>query len=229
MWAFLIVAVVSLNPYRAIAQVPLPEPGLDEDYGPDFPEPAQQSRTAEKRTSADEPARLGVTLDPQTFDSAVVSSIAPNSPAERAGLTIGDTIEALNGLRVRSRRDVHAIVELLRSGDVIEIDYSRRITARTQATLDAQPQDGRGDVNQLDISRRQYADRASYEELPSPAATGEELQQTEPRRIPVPRYRNTPETGDSNRQSVEQDRLGRSINRGREQDYRGRRYNRRRR
>jgi hypothetical protein len=113
-------------------------------------------------------ATLGVTLDPRYRRSAVVRSVAPGSAAEHAGIEPGDTIEALNGNRVTSYYDVLEFVDSMRPGDVIDIDFARRITGRTQAVLDgSSPQAGAGVIGPAAPAANGVA-QAADERLPAP-------------------------------------------------------------
>jgi S1-C subfamily serine protease len=84
-----------------------------------------------------EEARLGVKFDAQIPNAAVVRSVNPGSPAERAGLQAGDTINALNGQQVVSAQHVSQMVSQIQPAQQVQIDYSRRHSAAT--TLAASP------------------------------------------------------------------------------------------
>jgi membrane-associated protease RseP (regulator of RpoE activity) len=84
------------------------------------------------------PPYLGVTFDARDR-AAVVQTVAPGSPAEQAGLQPDDTIETLQGRRVRSNQDVADIVARMRPGELLDIGYSRRVNVRTQAALASDP------------------------------------------------------------------------------------------
>lgn len=94
---------------------------------------------AQQPTAASNAARalLGVTLNPQIPNAAVVQMVTPNSPAEQAGLRPGDMINALNDMQTRSPQDVSRAVSQMRPGQQVAIDYSRRV--RAQAVLAGQP------------------------------------------------------------------------------------------
>ncbi len=82
---------------------------------------------------------LGVMFDPQVFDAAIVRSVSPGSPAEHAGLQQGDMIVALNGQRVNSHQHAIQLIRMMRPGDQLMIDFSRRVNDQAQALLAAQP------------------------------------------------------------------------------------------
>jgi C-terminal processing protease CtpA/Prc len=73
--------------------------------------------------------KLGVTFDPQISNAAIVRSVNPGSPAERAGLQAGDMINALNGQRVASAQQAVQLVARMQPGQQVEIDFSRRHSA----------------------------------------------------------------------------------------------------
>jgi membrane-associated protease RseP (regulator of RpoE activity) len=70
---------------------------------------------------------------------AVVRRVAAGSPAEQAGLQPNDVIETLQGRRVRTSQDVLDIVARMRPGDVLDIEFSRKMNIRTQAPLASAP------------------------------------------------------------------------------------------
>jgi PDZ domain len=84
---------------------------------------------------------LGITFDPAFPDSAVARFVAPDGPAAQAGIQPGDTIEAINDRPVSSYRDAYEIVEAMRPGEIIDIDFSRRMSGRTQAVIGRRPSD----------------------------------------------------------------------------------------
>jgi membrane-associated protease RseP (regulator of RpoE activity) len=125
-----------------------PEPTVDEQFQDqaggappsELPPPTEQEGiSVEQRQSSGGPAYLGVTFDPSFRNAAVVRDVHPGSPAELAGLQPGDVIEQVNGRPVRTNQDVISDVARLRAGDVLNISFSRRITAQTQAALDSRP------------------------------------------------------------------------------------------
>jgi membrane-associated protease RseP (regulator of RpoE activity) len=94
----------------------------------DLPAPAKNSSAA----------FLGVTFAGNER-AAVVHTVAAGSPAEQAGLQPNDLIETLQGRRIRTNQDVLDIVARMRPGDVLEIEFSRRMNIRTQAPLASAP------------------------------------------------------------------------------------------
>jgi len=67
---------------------------------------------------------------------AIISYVLPHSPAEKAGLKIGDIITSINKTSVDSSEDVHNFVGLLRIGDKVHLTILRngkteQITCKT--------------------------------------------------------------------------------------------------
>ncbi len=103
---------------------------------------------------------LGITFDPQYADAAVARAVVPGGPADQAGIQPGDTIDAINDRRVSSYRDASAIVDVLRPGEIVDIDYSRRVSGRTQAVLGGGPtQDARTENSSNDDVDGDYPER----------------------------------------------------------------------
>jgi S1-C subfamily serine protease len=85
---------------------------------------------------------LGVlaTQDPPDTSGVVITAIAPNSPAEKAGLHTGDVVVRAGGQSVNSGADLWAQWVRHRPGDTLEIDYVRDgRTHATTATLNSGP------------------------------------------------------------------------------------------
>jgi serine protease Do len=72
-------------------------------------------------------AYLGVTAPPKVspHTGAVVGTIAPDSPAARAGLRRGDTIQQIDTTAVDSISDVLAIVSTRSPGQVVSLQIRR--------------------------------------------------------------------------------------------------------
>ncbi|HEX2476809.1 MAG TPA: PDZ domain-containing protein [Lacipirellulaceae bacterium] len=158
--------------FRAEATESLPPPERPETARPETARP----ETARPETSASGPALvnpnraranprrpyLGITFDPEYTDAAVARSVVPGGPADQAGIQPGDTIDAINDQTVSSYRDAYAIVQALRPGEIVDIDFSRRVSGRTQAVL------GGGTTQAADAANdsEQDIDRA-YPERPA--------------------------------------------------------------
>jgi serine protease Do/serine protease DegQ len=56
----------------------------------------------------------------------IVTQIETGSPADRAGIQVGDVIVAANGKPIRSARDMHNLVGLQRLGETIELKLFRK-------------------------------------------------------------------------------------------------------
>jgi membrane-associated protease RseP (regulator of RpoE activity) len=126
------------------------EPTVDDRYRDDRGNPAeaelprlyapQSNATRDKSAPGKnlDAAYLGVNFA-RGERAAVVQTVGAGSPAEQAGLQPNDLIETLQGRRVRSSQDVFDILARMRPGDVLDIEYSRRMNIRTQAPLASAP------------------------------------------------------------------------------------------
>jgi S1-C subfamily serine protease len=85
------------------------------------------------------PAYLGVQFALEKADAATVISVTSRSPAESAGLRLGDTITALNGERITSYQRAMQILSLMQPGDRVDISFTRRVENQTRAILDSLP------------------------------------------------------------------------------------------
>jgi membrane-associated protease RseP (regulator of RpoE activity) len=118
---------------------------------------------------------LGITFDPRYPDAVVAQSVVRHGPAEHAGIQPGDTIEAINDYPVSSYRDAYAIVGALQPGEIVDIDYSRRVSGRTQAVLGDEPGNDPFNANYTTESTA-----AAYPERPASGVVDE--------RLPEPTY-----------------------------------------
>jgi S1-C subfamily serine protease len=96
----------------------------------------------EEQPVADMQGYLGVSFDANARNAAIVSVVAPNSPAEHAGLRQGDMIVALNGQPVDSYQQAIEVIASMRPGDRLGIDFARRQEDKTQAVLASKPGQG---------------------------------------------------------------------------------------
>jgi membrane-associated protease RseP (regulator of RpoE activity) len=116
----------------------------------------RQERRAE-RNEEDGPAGLGVMLD--TSNGAIeVREVAPNSPAERAGIRQGDQIIAINGSRVDSPQQLTQLVRQEQPGSQVDIRIRRngqeeRLTARLESLRQALDSMERGGAQWSDQGR----------------------------------------------------------------------------
>lgn len=73
----------------------------------------------------DHPAAMPVSLQAQTPQGAMVTLVAPGSPAEKVGIRYGDLIIAINGERLESAAQLRTRVSLLRPGTTLAIKLLR--------------------------------------------------------------------------------------------------------
>lgn len=119
----------------------LPMP-LPDEAGADAELPAPSDAPRVERPLRDySHAYLGVTFDPRVRNAAVARSVTAGSPADQAGVRAGDTIVSLNGAATPTYDDVLKTVAMLKAGDVLDIEISRRVSVRARAVLDGQPLD----------------------------------------------------------------------------------------
>jgi Do/DeqQ family serine protease len=75
----------------------------------------------------------------QDVQGAAISRIENNSPAEKAGLELGDIIVSANGKPIKSSHELRNIIGLLQIGDKVELEYYRGNDKRqTTATIGKQ-------------------------------------------------------------------------------------------
>mgnify|MGYP005845643761 CR=1 FL=1 len=73
-------------------------------------------------------------------EGLTISDVSPGGPADAAGLQRGDTITAVNSLRMTRVRDLSALLDTLAVGDVVTITFARAGASRdVEATLGAHP------------------------------------------------------------------------------------------
>lgn len=80
-------------------------------------------------------AWLGVTLDPSYNDAAVVTAVAPGSPAEQIGILPGDAIWSLNGDEINSHEELTGRIALMQPGDPVTLTFGRDTERTAQAIL----------------------------------------------------------------------------------------------
>ena len=94
--------------------------------------------------------QLGVTIAPVTPDiaqalgiasngGALITQVAKESAAARAGLQAGDVVTALNGRKVKSAAELRNAIGLLRVGDKVQIALLREGKSRTVTAEIADP------------------------------------------------------------------------------------------
>lgn len=96
---------------------------------------------------ADVPPEVQRKLRLPSLDGALIASVEPGSPAERAGLRQGDVVTALNGRAVRGFTDLRARLGLTPVGDEVEMSIVRESGQQRIRTRIAAPQPaGNGDM-----------------------------------------------------------------------------------
>ncbi len=90
----------------------------------------------------------GVTVTPQvasyynlTADSGVlVTNIVPDSPAQRARISPGDVISAIDGVRLRTIQDLKREIDRHRVGDTTELTIARgRMSGKVEVRIEGSP------------------------------------------------------------------------------------------
>jgi S1-C subfamily serine protease len=81
------------------------------------------------------PESLNRTLNPPRAGGVIIVAVEPDSPAERAGLLIGDVLVALDGVPVSDTADVQALLGPERVGTAVSISIIRAGTLAEQAII----------------------------------------------------------------------------------------------
>ena len=89
--------------------------------------------------------KLGVTI----VEGAVISTVQPGSPAEKAGVRERDVVVAMNGRPVRSASELRARLGLTPIGEEVELRVNRGGEARTMRAQIAPPQEVASGEGQL--------------------------------------------------------------------------------
>jgi serine protease DegQ len=85
--------------------------------------------------SAETAEALGIETD--DYKGALVEEVFPDSPAEQAGIEVGDVIVAVDGQKVEGAGDLRTTIGLKRSGEAVKIKVERNGKQRSfKATLD---------------------------------------------------------------------------------------------
>jgi S1-C subfamily serine protease len=83
---------------------------------------------------------LGLQMESLPVDRVLVASVVPGSPADRAGVGVGDLILGINGRPMKSPGDVDSLLAGLRAGDRVQLQIGRgHATFSLPATLTTQP------------------------------------------------------------------------------------------
>jgi S1-C subfamily serine protease len=85
-------------------------------------------------------ARVARYFGLQHVEGIIVSDVVANSPAEKAGLKVGDIILEINGAKVSSEQDLLALLVDARAGEVLRMKvYRERTTVTLQLRLERRP------------------------------------------------------------------------------------------
>ncbi|MGI9289756.1 MAG: DegQ family serine endoprotease [Gammaproteobacteria bacterium] len=99
--------------------------------------------------SAETAEALGIETD--DFNGALVEEVFPESPAEKAGIEVGDVIVAVDGQKVSGAGDLRTTIGLKRSGESVKISVKRNGKSRNFKTtldeLDTTPMLSAGDIH----------------------------------------------------------------------------------
>lgn len=107
--------IVANQPAPEAGFAPLEPPPLEFGFNP----PAVAAAGSDS-VPAPSGFRLGVMIDPR---SLVIRQVEPRSPAERAGLSVGDRVVALNGHSIQGLYELQALLQ--QHPDVLELTVSR--------------------------------------------------------------------------------------------------------
>jgi len=77
--------------------------------------------------------QLGITLDAQQTQAAIVAAVAPGSLAERAGIRPRDQIVSLNGTKISTAQEFEAQAGRLDSSSAIDLGFSRVVSLHSAA------------------------------------------------------------------------------------------------
>lgn len=83
------------------------------------------------------PAFLGVSIDTQVQNSsgAVIDTVLPNLPAQKAGMTAGDTITAINSTKVTNATSLQTALRQDKPGDSVSVTWVDSSGASHHATV----------------------------------------------------------------------------------------------
>jgi S1-C subfamily serine protease len=83
---------------------------------------------------------LGLRMESLPVGRVLVAAVVPGSPADRAGVGVGDLVLGVNGKPVTSPGDVDSALAGLRAGDRVKLQIGRGpLTFTLPATLTTQP------------------------------------------------------------------------------------------
>lgn len=124
-----------------------------------------QNQAAQSRQ--DNPAQLGVTITDTNRGQVEVESVIKDSPAEMAGILVGDQIVAVDGQVVRSARQLIAMIRDAEPRDQVELRVDRNGRVRNLVTrLSTNVFDGEFRQNWRDnFGRRRFETPLGHEDL----------------------------------------------------------------
>jgi putative serine protease PepD len=123
--------VIGVN--SAIATVRGAEPGGSGNIGLGFAIPIDQARRTAQQLIATGKASypvIGADVDMQFEGGARVSTVRVGSPAQRAGLHIGDVVTSIDGQSVQSAEALIVAIRAHRPGERVELGVERGGTTR---------------------------------------------------------------------------------------------------
>ncbi len=74
------------------------------------------------------------------YQGAIITQVTPHSPADKAGLQVGDVVTAINGKPLRNTLDLRNVVGLLPVGSELEIEVIRQGRSHNMTATIALPQ-----------------------------------------------------------------------------------------
>jgi S1-C subfamily serine protease len=104
--------------------------------------PQLNSTTAQLGAQPSGAAILGVTMDPEYPNAAVVRQVTPGSSAEKAGMRAGDMITTIEKRQIQSPTDVTNLVAAMQPGAMIEMEFIRPVLR--SEVKEAAPEKGLG-------------------------------------------------------------------------------------
>lgn len=87
---------------------------------------AEIKRGAAAAASAGRTGYLGIGVEPNSNGALTVSDLAVNSPAERAGLQVGDQVAAIDGQQITSPQELRSFLQARAPGDSILVAIDRK-------------------------------------------------------------------------------------------------------
>ncbi len=95
---------------------------------------------------------LAKALNIKTLKGAIVAQVVPGSPADKAGLHVGDVVVSMDGRPVISAGEVRNIIGLMRIGDKVTMEVTRDGQRRSVKVAIAPPEQAKEPA--IEISRR---------------------------------------------------------------------------